>query len=405
MTRGRWKVTHERRRGTVAAVVALLTPVVVGVTALTLDGGLLYLQRRQAQSIADAAALAGAYTYFNTSNFTQAQSAAVSMAKQNGAIITAAQVTSPQAGYVAVSVTTTKPRAFSAIWGSGSMSTTASTTARGTSSVQPYSTASVLVLDPSSSGSLTISGGAKLTSGAAVQVNSSSNTAVNVNNGAHLESSVNIVGGDTVAQGSHIDGTITTGVASVGDPLASLPTPSAPAATTTPMSGYQGWGSFQMQPGLYSGGINLGNGGNFTMAPGLYYVSGGDFNIANGATLTGNGVTIFMDNSSGGTINFEGGTKTTLTPPTSGTYSGMSYFQDRNNATPPNIANGSTINMSGTFYAAGAPLVFAGGSKTNQYASQMICKTMNLSNGADVDIPYSTGSVASRTQNSVAIVK
>ena len=46
------------RRGTVAVTVALLLPVVIGVTALSLDGGMLFLQRRQAQSIADAAASA-----------------------------------------------------------------------------------------------------------------------------------------------------------------------------------------------------------------------------------------------------------------------------------------------------------------------------------------------------------
>ncbi len=405
MTRGWKQMKGDRRRGTVASVVALLTPVIVGVSALTLDGGLMYLQRRQAQSIADASALAGAYTYYNTSNYALAQSAAIAMAGQNGVTITAAQVTSPQTGYVSVSVTTTQARTFSALWGAGTMSTTASTTARGTSSTQPYSTAGVLVLDPSSSGSMAVCGGAHVTCGAPIQVNSSSSTAVQVSNGAQLDSSVDVVGGYTVANGSHVDGTITTGVASVGDPLSSLPTPSVPAATTTPMSNYQGWGSFQMQPGYYSGGVSLGNGGTFTMAPGLYYISGGDFNVGNGATLTGNGVTIFMDNSSGGTINFEGGTKTTLTPSSSGTYSGLSYFQDRNNATAPNFANGSTINLSGSFYAAAAPITFAGGSKTNEYGSQMVCKSVNFSNGCDVDIPYTTGSVASKTQSSVAIVK
>jgi uncharacterized membrane protein len=45
----------------VAVLVAVLMPVVVGVMALALDGGLLYLQRQTAQSVADAAALAGAY--------------------------------------------------------------------------------------------------------------------------------------------------------------------------------------------------------------------------------------------------------------------------------------------------------------------------------------------------------
>jgi hypothetical protein len=50
----------------VAVLVAVLPPVVVGVTAPALDGGLLYLQR-QAQSVADAAALAGAYQIDNGS--------------------------------------------------------------------------------------------------------------------------------------------------------------------------------------------------------------------------------------------------------------------------------------------------------------------------------------------------
>ena len=48
------------RRGMVVVLVALLMPLVVGAMAISLDGGLLYLQRRQAQSAADAAALAGA---------------------------------------------------------------------------------------------------------------------------------------------------------------------------------------------------------------------------------------------------------------------------------------------------------------------------------------------------------
>jgi Flp pilus assembly protein TadG len=44
----------------VAVLTAVLLPVIVGVMALALDGGILYLQRQTAQSVADAAALAGA---------------------------------------------------------------------------------------------------------------------------------------------------------------------------------------------------------------------------------------------------------------------------------------------------------------------------------------------------------
>lgn len=400
-----------KSRGTVAAVVALLTPVIVGVSALTLDGGLMYLQRRQAQSIADSAALAAAYTYYNTSNMTLAQAAAVGMAFHNGVALTSSQVTSPQTGYISVSVTTTKTRSFSALWGAGSMSVTATATARGMTETVPYSNCSVICLDPSALGSLTINGGADLTTTpsalsaqAPVQVNSNNPTALLVSNGAQVNASIDVVGGDSIANGSHVSGTITTGSSTVPDPLASLPTPSVPATSPTPISGYQGWGPFTLQPGLYTGDVTLGSGGAFTMQPGLYYFQGGSLNLENGSSLTGNGVTIYVDNG-GGTINLQGGTTTNLTPPSSGTYSGLVYFQDRASSVTPLISDGATINMTGTFYAAGAPMVFDGGSKTNQYSSQMIVSSMNLSNGADIDVPFSASSVASKSQISVSLVK
>ncbi len=400
-----------KRAGTVATMTALLTPVIVGVSAIALDGGLMYLQRRQAQSIADASALAAAYAYYNTSNLTLAQTAAQSVASQYGVTLGATQVTSPQTGYMTVSLSTSNPRAFSAFWGRGALSVTASATARGISMSEPYSDCAVILLDPSSSGSLTIDGGADLTTTpsqlsaiAPVQVNSSSSSAVVVLNGAQVNATIDAVGGDSVAQGSHINGAINTGESAIPDPLASLPTPTIPPATSTPMSGYPGWGSYTLSPGLYVGDINLGNGGSFTMQPGIYYIQGGSLNVANGAILTGNGVMIYVDNG-GGTINVAGGTTTVLTPPTSGTYSGMVYFQDRKSSVTPTISNGANITMSGTFYAAGAPMVFDGGSKTNQYSSQMIVKSMLLSDGADIDVPYSVNSVASKTSISVALVK
>src|SRR5262249_8396679 len=114
MLRPQSNLLQRRRRGTVAALTAVLMPVVLGVTALTLDGGLLYLQRRQAHPIAAPAALAGAYALYNGSNFNTPQSAAIAIAAQNGITITASQITQPQTGQVAVSVTSTQPKYFSA---------------------------------------------------------------------------------------------------------------------------------------------------------------------------------------------------------------------------------------------------------------------------------------------------
>jgi hypothetical protein len=112
--------------------------VIIGVTALTLDGGLLYLQRRQAQSAADSGALAGAYALTQGFDFSSAQSAAVAVGSQNGITITSSQVTEPQTGSVAVSVISTKPRMFSALWGRGNMSAIASATAVAQTSINGF---------------------------------------------------------------------------------------------------------------------------------------------------------------------------------------------------------------------------------------------------------------------------
>lgn len=341
------------RRGMVAVLVAVLLPVIVGTMALALDAGVLYLQRRQAQSTADAAALAAAYNYYNTSNFTQAQAAAVAMS-QNGFTVTSANVSQPSSTQFAVKVTGNQPRFFSGLWGTGSLSISANATAQtssGSSGTTPYSTSAVVLLDPSASGSLSLAGHAALTASAGIQVDSSSKTAVNANNTGGTASPLNIVGSYTTSSSGYLSGTITTGAASVSDPLYSLAAPSIPAATTTPLSKYQGWGSYTMQPGLYTGNVSLGNGGTFTMQPGLYYFQGGNFTVANGATLSGTGVTIYIDNtnvsgtSSPGTISFAGGNGTTLSAPSTsanGAIQGVIYYQNRSNATASPSITGRT---------------------------------------------------------------
>jgi Flp pilus assembly protein TadG len=392
------------RRGMVVVLVAVLLPVIVGTMALALDGGVMYLQRRQAQSTADAAALAGAYTMYNSSNFTLAQSAAVAIGSQNGFTITNAHVTQPKSTQIAVTVTASPPRFFSGLWGTGNLSITASATAQTNSSssgTTPYSTSSVILLDSSASGSLSLAGSAKITAAAGIQVNSNSSTAVNANNAGTTAAPLNIVGGYTTSSGGSLTGTISTGVSSVGDPLSSITTPTNPGSSTNQnshMSAYPGYGSYTMNPGQYTSSVSLGNGGTFTMNPGLYYFQGGaGLTVANGATLSGTGVTIYME--SGGTISFQGGTTTTLSAPSSssnGAIQGVVYMQARTSTTAPSFANGTNVNLTGTFYAAAAPLSFAGGNLSN-FASQVVVDSMNLSNDAQVTVAYSSSAVAAKS--------
>ena len=390
-----------------AAIIAILMPVLIGVTALALDAGLLFVSAgkrsrppRQSRWLPRIACIKIRQTQAaHRRPRRRWQRSSVSRARLS--------VFPPSPVYSRASRAMfrfrsrpARPGFSGAVWGSGNMSVSASATAR-SGGTTPYSSSSVILLDPSSSGSLTVVGGSNIVSSAPIQVNSSSMTAVNVNNGANINAPLNIVGNKSVAAGSSINGAVNIGVSSVPDPLASLPVPSIPSPTSTPLSSYQGWGAFTMQPGLYTGNVNLGNGGTFTMQPGTYYIQGGNFNVANGVTLSGSGVTIYIDNtnvpgtSSPGSISFQGGTTSNLSAPSSGTYSGLLYFQNRNSTTSPQFGNGATINMKGTFYAAGAPLTFNGGTSTNQLSNQMVVKSMNISNGATVNVPYSSSSVAS----------
>jgi uncharacterized membrane protein len=150
-----------RPRGTVAALLTLVAPALLGVAAVGLDGGLLLVQRRQAQSIADAAALAGAQALHNGSNFSVARTAAIAIGAQGGVTISPSQVTEPKPGYISVSVTCSQPRLVSALWGSGRMSVTATSVARGVSTTAPCSNCADIVRHPTASGSPSLSSSAE----------------------------------------------------------------------------------------------------------------------------------------------------------------------------------------------------------------------------------------------------
>ena len=91
--------SKERQEGFVLVAVALVLIVLIGFVALGVDTGVLYSAKTTAQSIADAAALAGAFTYVNTPTAAQPSTAstnATQVAINNtvmGKQVTAADVT------------------------------------------------------------------------------------------------------------------------------------------------------------------------------------------------------------------------------------------------------------------------------------------------------------------------
>src|SRR5262249_27087640 len=139
------------RRGTVVAWLAICLPVLVGVLALCVDAGRMLDERRRAQAVADAAALAAAVKLYENAKQGQwfavqaARDAALAMAASNGyandgteSVVT---VNSPptsgafagKSGYVEVLTRYNLPGTFSALLNRGAaMPIGARTVARGT---------------------------------------------------------------------------------------------------------------------------------------------------------------------------------------------------------------------------------------------------------------------------------
>jgi Flp pilus assembly protein TadG len=385
------------RRGMTLVMAAALMPVVIGITALALDGGLMYLQRQQAQSAADAAALAGAYQLYNGSNFSVAQAAAIAMGEKNGFTISSSQVTQPNTGYIAVSVTGSQPRFFSGLWGAGSMSVTAGATARSTTT--PYSTAALLVLAAAGT-SVTLSGSTQVTaSNGSIVVDSTSNASIlsSGSPGPSITTPELDLSGHILYSGSNPNrATVTNyGQPRMSDPLANLPAPSASGLTVQSNSAINLTNSsLTLNPGVYNGGINLSGSSSLTLNPGVYYIHGGGIHMSGPSSISGDGV--FIYNTGGGTINLSGTGSISLNPMTSGTYAGITMFQDRANGNSFTMSGGSNIDNTGTFYFPSATLNLSGSSGVAVVGSQFIVNKVAFSGTSGIDVDYNS-SVASRS--------
>jgi Flp pilus assembly protein TadG len=390
------------RRGTVAVVVAMVLPLLVGVLAVALDGGLLYLQRRQAQSVADAAALAGAYQLYRGSTDSTAEAASIAIGQQNGVASSSMTVTpGPKNGYLTVTVTSSQPRLFSALWGSGNMSVTAGAVARGTNI--PYSTAAILVL-ASSGTSVTLSGTTQVTAAKGnFVVDSNSSTSILSSGSPSITTpEFDLSGGIRYSGSNPNNATATkTGQASTPDPLASVSAPSSSGMTvqrssTLAVSG----GTTTLNPGVYTGGLALSGSASVYLNPGIYYINGGGINMSGPSSILGSGVMIY--NTGGGSINLSGTGSVSLNPMTTGTYAGISIFQDRSNTASATLSGGSNISNTGTFYFPSSTLTLSGTSGTAAMGAQVITNKLTFSGSAGIRVNYDNSVAGS---SSLALVQ
>jgi len=368
----------------------------MGFVGLSLDGGLLLDQRRKTQSTSDSAALAAAgqlyYNYIVDLGYDltgTAKQAALDTAAangfQNGANCTVTVNIPPQSGrfknvpgHVEVLISYDQPRFFSKVLGSGNIPVGSRSVARGKKTAFKDA---ILVLDPSSKGSLNSGGGGTVTvTGSPIQVNSTDGQAAIANgNGRITAPEVDITGGYGTPGGGSFIGSLLTGAQQIPDPFRFLPQPDPSTMTVQSSNKTQvsGGNTVNLQPGVYRGGINITGKGNVNLAPGIYYMDGGGFSWSGQGNLVGTGVMIYnASTSTSDKIDLSGQGTCTLSPPTTGPYQGFALFQDRTSSTPMNVTGNGTMTLTGTLYAAGATLNVTGNGTTDLIGGQYISNSL-----------------------------
>lgn len=402
------------QRGQATIMVTLGTVFIFGLLGLVVDVGYGYYIRQVAQAAADSAVLAGiAFARDNGStcgsggvlcstavcsaspsnppstNF----DAACLYAKSNGFPSTGNQSVTLSAGsgsaantgvsstyWMTATATQNLPLSFLRVMGFNTGTVTAQATGAMTGNTGG---GCIYVLDPNAAGAYTQTGNTTVQSTCGIYDNSSDDKAFVVKGGGVINSTaVNVVGGTMLNNNTTVNPTPTTGVSSVSDPFANLPTPPVGGCDYSNVSFSSGT-VVTLSPGTYCNGIKASGNAQITFNPGTYVLNGGGMQISSSyITLNGTGVT-FYNTASGysfGPITIVGNATVNLTAPTSGDYRGILMYQDRSivGSASSAIGGGSTENFTGTVYLPTATLAFAGGSSTTALTMALVVDQLSI---------------------------
>jgi Flp pilus assembly protein TadG len=425
---------REGERGQALVLFAILLVAIIGAAGVLVDGGMAWANRRQAQSAADLAALAAAKALADAgfpctaAGKTIATTAANAVAGFNG--FNTVTVDYPATGgshngctYVKVSVSRPMDTTFSRVVGQNQWTPSASAVVM-VASMQAAGGAKCTFCSLNSSNdnhTLLVQLGSTLIVDGEIYVNSSNGlkngdptTPVKLNNwyvggdgfdifgaGGRIQASkISVVGGwETHDNGIAVATTATCAAADrpdpiayatlsppihanvcihqpkLADPLANYPTPIAgdyPTRSAT-QAKYTGNQTYNLQPGVYIGGIQIAGTANVVMAPGLYYIQGGGFSVGGSASVSAVGVTIYNGSGVGkkgaaGDVEIKTKGTVTLSAPTTGPTAGMTIFMDRLSSKTITLQPESTTQCASTA-ASGSPQGCIGGISGTIYAA------------------------------------
>ena len=286
---------RDDRGQVIVLIAAALATLILGV-GIAVDSGTLYVARRSAQIAADAAAWAGAVVLYSGGSAAAAESAAILDASRNGYTIGAADVEVPptsgpvagDASFVEVRISQQVETAFFRGPAGGLSSVSVRAVAGVTRS---GSGEAVLVMrSTNTSDTLNLLNDARLAvTGGGIHVNSTNSGSINIASGTiaapYTRTRGNVAPGDA---GKVTPAATVSYPTLVADPFAGLPGPSTGGL---PAFGAQDINNatVTLNPGVYSGGIQIRGTSVVTLNPGTYILLGGGsdfgFTVRNSAQV------------------------------------------------------------------------------------------------------------------------
>ncbi len=398
------------RRGTVAVMAAIATPIVVGFAGFGVEVGTWHTSKRTLQTAADAAANSGALERAYGGNGTAIRTAALREAGRNGFAsdneYDSVIYSPPRSGAFindSSAVEVTLARRQNPLLAKVFVSAPVSIAARSVAAMRQVGNACVLALSPTDSGAVTNTGSTSVNMASCiVAANSNSAAAINVTgNGALTAQSLYTVG--AYSQGG--SSTLT-----LSQPAATRmwPTPDPFAATAIPNPGSCNYNSARYQnqtvtisPGTYCLGIAIGAHANVTFNPGVYVLNRGDFSVNAQAVVNcncanGEGVTIILTSSTSanqiGRVFINGGATVNLAAPSyvGAPYRGLLFVQDGrvpSNATSASnrFNGGSNMILKGGLYFPGAEVQWSGNNATSN-CIQVVARTVTFTGNSRLDV-------------------
>lgn len=337
---------RQDQHGGVLVLVALLMPILMGLSAAALEYAGLVKRRAELQRAADAASIAGV-NQFKLANADDA--AAINVARtmvlaQARKAGSAPQVTATVLGQhsaVRVDVTETVPLTLGKLVNMASVDIAVRSTAKlaGTTRL------CLLALDPNAQGAFHLESAARITaSDCSLYSNSVSSSGIQGENASVAKALSTCSAGGFSGPSANFMPPPATNCPPLRDPLIDKvgPTPGACLSLGILFDPKKLLGTVDnllyganvvsgvatLSPGTYCGGLHITKGAQVTLRPGIYIIKDGPLVVDKNASLTGAGTGFYFTGFRGGLL-FDEKSTISLTAPKDGIMAGLLLFEDR----------------------------------------------------------------------------